>query len=181
MAMTNRGLPRWARGALAAACLCVAAGCATRASGGDPVPAGIVSVTHADIARFDQGRGAPPESREARRAWVDALSLHLADRAAPRLRKGEQLEVEITDVQRAGGFEPWRGPQTASLRIVRDIYPPRIDLSFKLLDERGAVLREGRRQLRDTAFMMHPDLYPNDPLRHEKALLDDWIAREFRP
>jgi hypothetical protein len=27
--------------------------------------------------------------------------------------------------------------------------------------------------------MMHPDLYPNDPLRYEKTLLDDWLRAEL--
>ena len=82
-------------------------------------------------------------------------------------------------MQRAGSFEPWRGPQAADVRIVRDIYPPRIDLRFKLLDADGKLLREGSRQLRDATFMMRPDLYPNDPLRYEKTLLDDWLRAEL--
>ncbi len=82
-------------------------------------------------------------------------------------------------MQRAGGFEPWRGPQAADVRIVRDIYPPRIDLRFKLLGADGKLLREGSRQLRDASFMMRPDLYPNDPLRYEKTLLDDWVRAEL--
>jgi hypothetical protein len=91
-----------------------------------------------------------------------------------------RLEVHFTDVQRAGSFEPWRGPQAADVRIVRDIYPPRIDLRFGLLDADGKLLREGSRQLRDATFMMRPDLYPNDPLRYEKTLLDDWLREELR-
>src|SRR5258707_10542858 len=86
----------------------------------------------------------------------------LAERAAPRLPQGQRLEVHLTDVQRAGGFEPWRGPQAADVRIVRDIYPPRIDLRFKLLGADGKLLREGSRQLRDASFMMRPDLYRSE-------------------
>ena len=181
------GRRRWMRMALGAACLGLAAGCATHApepgqAGGQrqgAVPAGIVSVTFDDPARFDASRSGPREGEKARRAWVDALGHHLAERAAPRLPAGQKLEVHLTDVQRAGSFEPWRGPQAADVRIVRDIYPPRIDLRFKLLDAGGKLLREGSRQLRDPSFMMRPDLYPNDPLRYEKTLLDDWLREEL--
>jgi len=164
---------------MAAAVLALAAGCAQqpRAPGG--AQAGIVSVTHAGPAGIGDAPGAPPESAAARRAWFDALALHLSEQAAAALPPGQRLHVRIDKVQRAGGFEPWRGPQAAGVRIVRDIYPPRIDLSFKLLDEGGAVLREGSRQLRDGAFLMRPDMYPGDPLRHEKALIDDWVRKEF--
>lgn len=171
-----------ARGLMAAAALVLAAGCAQQPGTPRPpveVAAGIVSVTHADPAGFSEARGAPHESGKARRAWLDALSQHLSERAAAALPRGQRLEIHIADVQRAGGFEPWRGLRAAGVRVVRDIYPPRIDLSFKLRDERGAVLREGSRQLRDSAFLMRPDMYPNDPLRHEKALLDDWVRKEF--
>ncbi len=174
------------RATLAVACLCLAAGCAMQASEGGgpaaaaPVAAGIVSVTHDDPAAFDQGRTPGRETAQARRAWVDALSQHLAERAAPLLAPGQRLQVHLIDVQRAGNFEPWRGPQAADVRIVRDIYPPRIDLRFKLLDAQGKLLREGSRQLRDATFMMRPDLYPSDPLRYEKTLLDDWLREELR-
>ncbi|RYF27148.1 MAG: DUF3016 domain-containing protein [Comamonadaceae bacterium] len=182
-------LPRWLLRALGVAALaCLAAGCATQRAQDDGahahageggVPPGIVSVTYADPARFSDARSAPRESAQARQAWLNALSLHLADQAAPRLPEGQRLTVHITDVQRAGGFEPWRGPQAGDVRIVRDIYPPRIDLEFKLLAADGRVLREGRRQLRDGAFLMRPGGSPTDPLRHEKALVDDWVRMEF--
>lgn len=178
---------RWMCMALGAACLGMVAGCAVqgpeqgRAAGArqGAVPAGIVSVTFDDPSRFDASRSGPGETDKARRAWVDALAQFLAERAAPRLPQGQRLEVHLTDVQRAGSFEPWRGPQAADVRIVRDIYPPRIDLRFKLLDADGKLLREGSRQLRDATFMMRPDLYPNDPLRYEKTLLDDWLRAEL--
>lgn len=178
---------RWMCMALGAACLGMVAGCAVqgpeqgRAAGArqGAVPAGIVSVTFDDPSRFDASRSGPGETGKARRAWVDALAQFLAERAALRLPQGQRLEVHLTDVQRAGSFEPWRGPQAADVRIVRDIYPPRIDLRFKLLDADGKLLREGSRQLRDATFMMRPDLYPNDPLRYEKTLLDDWLRAEL--
>lgn len=176
---------RWGARMLLAACVGLAAGCASQAPDAGPragaaaVPAGIVSVTFADVSKFDESRGARRETEAARRAWVDTLGQHLAERAAPRLAQGQRLTVHITDVQRAGSYEPWRGPQAADLRVVRDIYPPRIDLSFQLLAADGRVLREGSRQLRDATFMMRPDLYPNDPLRYEKTLLDDWLRQEL--
>lgn len=180
--------PKFLRASLAVACICLATGCAVRApertvtepAATAPVPPGIVSVTYDNPAKFDQGRAGGRETEQARRAWVDALSQYLAERAAPRLPEGQRLEVHLTDVQRAGDFEPWRGPRGADVRIVRDIYPPRIDLRFRLLDGDARLLREGSRQLRDATFMMRPDLHPNDPLRYEKTLLDDWLQQELR-
>lgn len=143
------------------------------------VPAGTVSVRYDDSAQFSDARSGAPESEAARRAWLDALCGHLAERAAAALPAGQRLTVQLTDVQRAGAFEPWRGPQAAHLRVVRDLYPPRIDLQFQRLAADGRVLQSERRQLRDPGFLMRPAPNTHDPLRYEKRLVDDWVAQEF--
>ncbi|WCM93573.1 DUF3016 domain-containing protein [Acidovorax sp. NCPPB 2350] len=143
------------------------------------LPAGIVSVTYDDPAGFSDARQGVHETARAREAWVDALCLHLSERAAAALPEGQRLEVRITDVQRAGGFEPWRGPQAGQVRIVRDVYPPRIELEFRRLAADGAVLQSGRRVLRDSAFMERTARGAADPLRYEKGLIDDWVRQEF--
>ncbi len=145
------------------------------------VPPGIVSVTYTDPTRFSEARENPRESAKARHLWLDELSLHLSERAAAVLATGQRLEVQLTDVRRAGGYEPWRGPQAGDVRILRDIYPPRVDLDFKLLATDGSVLRQGKRQLRDLDFMSRSSRNTSDPLRYEKTLVDDWVAREFKP
>jgi len=65
------------------------------------------------------------------------------------------------------------------VRIVRDIYPPRIDLTFRLLAADGSTLTSGKRELRDLGFLSRTNMYSNDPLRYEKTLLDDWVRKEF--
>jgi hypothetical protein len=95
--------------------------------------------------------------------------------------EGDRLEITFTDIDMAGDFEPWRGPNWQDVRIVKDIYPPRIELSFRLLDANGNVIKEGTRKLTDLSFAMklNPNLDRSDPLRHEKLLLDDWIRQEM--
>ena len=90
------------------------------------------------------------------------------------------VSFTITDIDMAGDFEPWRGPQFDDIRIIKDIYPPRIDLAFRLVDAEGNVAKEGKRELRDTAFLMRITMgTQTDTLRHEKQLLDDWMRDEF--
>lgn len=129
------------------------------------IPAGIVSITYADPAKMSDARTSPRESAKARRAWLDALCLYLADRAAPLLAPGQLLDVRLADVQRAGRAGP-----------------PRIDLEFTLRTDSGRVLRQGRRQLGDAPPAPEPaPARPAaaDPLGAEKALLDAWLRREF--
>ena len=108
------------------------------------------------------------------------LKTYLVRTASRYLAPGQKLSITITDVDLAGDFEPWRSSQLSDVRMVRDIYPPRIDLMFRLTDADGQIVKEGKRELRDPNFMMKLTMDRNDPLRHEKNLLDSWLGEEFR-
>jgi hypothetical protein len=118
------------------------------------------------------GRQSPDE-------WLGDLASHLRYRAERFLPQDEHLDVTFTNVQLAGTYEPWRGPRWDDVRIIKNVYPPRIDLKFTLTDANGAVVKEGERKLRDPAFMQRGILNETDPLRFEKRLLDDWLRTEF--
>lgn len=132
----------------------------------------------ADFAEARQSNGSGL-GRTPAAEWLADLAKHLQYRAERMLPQGDSLKVTFTDVQRAGTYEPWRGPQWEDVRIIKDIYPPSIDLTFTLTDASGAVVKEGQRKLRDPAFLQRGVLNEHDPLRFEKRLLDDWLRREF--
>lgn len=121
---------------------------------------------------FGKGRHDPKE-------WLTELAKSLKRRADSVLPPGETLKVTFTDIQRAGAYEPWRGPQWNDVRVIKDIYAPEIHLTFTLRDADGKVIREGQRTLRDPAFLSRGTLSSTDPLRFEKRMLDDWVRKEF--
>jgi hypothetical protein len=115
-----------------------------------------------------------------RTTYLDQIRDHVLEQAKYYVPQGHHLSVTFTDIDMAGDFEPWRGPRWDDVRIVKDIYPPRITLSFRLTDAAGNVVKEGKRDLRDLAFLMKINMsFRDDPVRHEKALLDDWLRDEF--
>lgn len=115
-----------------------------------------------------------------RTTYLDQIREHLINQARFYVPDGYMLNITITDVDMAGDFEPWRGPRWDDVRIVKDIYPPRINLTFRLTDPDGNVVKEGKRELKDLAFLMKISMtFRDDPVRHEKALLDDWLRSEF--
>ena len=116
---------------------------------------------------------------QIRAAYLEQLRGHLVKQAAAALAPGEQLSVSITELDMAGEFESWR-PPSGDARIVKDVYPPRIDLSFRLAAGDGKVIKEGARKLRDPSFLLGSNRYPDDPLRYEKALLDRWLGEELK-
>jgi len=143
---------------------------------------GPVQVDWTDPAQFSDIRHSGNRWEAERGNWVEQLAKHLQKSAVKRLPPGERLQVTITDIKRAGQYEPWHGPNLQNTRFVRDLYPPRISLSFKRTDAQGNVIDQGERKLVDSAFLMGNSLLSDsDPLRYEKGLLDDWLRRELKP
>lgn len=108
------------------------------------------------------------------------LAEYLRKEAGERLAPGQSMDVTITDIQRAGRFEPGLGFRWDSVRIMRDIYPPRMTLDVRITGADGQVLAQGQHKLADTSYLMNSSLLGNtDPLRYEKRMIDDWLRREL--
>jgi hypothetical protein len=141
-----------------------------------------VQVKWTDPAQFTEIRSSSNRFEAQSGNWVQQLADYLRSSGSRRLPPGQTLEVEITDIKRAGDFEPQHGPRTNDIRIMRDIYPPRISLTFTLRDANGGVLRQGEEKLIDMNYLGNTGLLSNsDPLRYEKRLLDDWLRRLLPP
>lgn len=141
---------------------------------------GRVAVQWGDPAQFSEIRYSHNAFESRRGNWVEQLARHLRKEAEARLPSGQRLEVTFTDIDRAGSFEPWRGVEYQDTRVVRDFYPPRIELRYRLTDADGRVVSEGDRKLTDPGFLTDGGVAGrNDPLRFEKALIDRWLRREF--
>jgi hypothetical protein len=164
------------------------AGCAS--SGGTMLSAdapralpdhGPVSVAWADPATFTELRRSRNRWDSERGGWLTDLAKYMRKRAEAQLPAGERLQLTIVDIDRAGDYEPWRGPGQQDIRIIRDIYPPRMTVQYKRIDASGAVVAEGERKITDPAFLINAAPFNDtDPLRYEKRMIDSWLHREFR-
>ncbi|MCL1635679.1 DUF3016 domain-containing protein [Luteimonas sp. SX5] len=142
---------------------------------------GRVDVSWTDPAQFSEIRQSNNRWEARRGDWVQQIAKYVRKRAEQRLPEGDRMSVTINDIRRAGQFEPWRGANVSSTRFVRDIYPPRIELSFTLTGADGRVIAQGERKLTDLAFLMNtPTAGSSDNLRYEKRLIDDWLSKEFK-
>ena len=142
---------------------------------------GAVDVRWSDPAEFTDIRYSGNRWEAERGDWVVQIAEHLRKRALKKLPPGQRLEVEITDIRRAGRYEPWHGIALQDVRIMRDHYPPRMELRFQRTDADGNVIDEGERTLTDPGYLMGASAVANnsDPLRFEKAMVDRWLSREL--
>jgi len=163
-------------GSVAAAPRTVTAPDAPRALQAD----GPVSVQWNDPAKFTEIRQSTNRFEAERGDWVQQLARYVQTSAAKPLQAGQTLEVTLVDVKRAGDYEPWHGPRGRDIRIMRDIYPPRITLQYTLKDASGRIIDEGDARLSDSGYLHNIGLKSDtDPLRYEKRLIDDWVKRQL--
>jgi len=147
-----------------------------------PAPTGPrVEVIYVNPEKFMDVKESYMGSERERDSILSLLKDYLVERAEKMIPEGHKLAITITDIDMAGDFEPQHGPQFNDVRIVKAIYPPRVDLSFKLTDASGAVVKEGQQKLRDLNFQMTSTApaFNSDMLRYEKAMLDNWLRSEF--
>ena len=141
---------------------------------------GPVSVAWADPATFTELKASGNRFESAQGDWLIQLAKYMRKQADKQLTPGNKLELTIVDIQRAGRYEPWHGLDRQNIRMIRDIYPPRMTVRFVVKGPDGQVLAEGERKLVDNAFLMGTQINSNDSLRYEKRLIDDWLRKEFR-
>jgi DUF3016 family protein len=141
------------------------------------IPSDNVSVHYKDPQHFTEAKRSFGLHLIKANDYLEPLKAYIAQRAARVLAPGQRLDIEVTDVDRAGEYEPWRGPRMDDVRVIKDIYPPRIDLDFVLYGADGKVLRKGHRSLRDLSFLSHNFAADNDSLRYEKSLIDQWLRK----
>ena len=143
-------------------------------------PAAPVTVTFVAPENFTDVKDGPFDSERSRAQVLDALKAHIEDLSRSYVTNGRHLEVKVTDVDLAGEFEPWRGVDFDHIRILKEIYPPRMELEFRLLDADGKVISEGKRHLQELGYLMTTVMPTTDPLRFDKDMLRSWMRQEFK-
>lgn len=165
---------------LFAAGLALAAGLGAMASESAKATAKVEVLFAKAPDQYTDVRDSAMPSEKGQAANLDALKQYIEQRGEKLVPDGQKLTVTLTDVDLAGEYEPWQKAGADDVRIIKDIYPPRIDLDFKVTDAAGNVVKEGKKELRDLSFLMKLSIQRDDPFRHEKALLDDWLRAEFK-
>ncbi|MBI2496956.1 MAG: DUF3016 domain-containing protein [Opitutae bacterium] len=121
------------------------------------------------------------ENTRGRDHYLPLLKEHIEAEAGRLLAPGQKVTITFSDIDLAGDFEPWHGPRFNDIRVVKEIYPPRLTFTFRLTDENGRVVGEGERKLIDLAYQMRiTGGFRDDPLRYEKDLLNDWLRTELK-
>jgi hypothetical protein len=105
-----------------------------------------------------------------------AFEEHFA-KMAEALPEQQKLIFDITNLDLAGDVN-FGGMKR--IRIIKDIFFPRIEFSYQLLNADNTVVKSAEVSLKDMGFLMHSSLrHRNQTLGYEKDMLDDWFRKTF--
>lgn len=118
------------------------------------------------------------------RIFKAEIAENLPGIASRYLPEDTTLHITFADIDMAGEIQPWRNIHNADIRYVEQIYPPRLQFTYSLVnDQTGETITEGEDKISDMAFQMNAGA--NLRMRHqsffyETELLSDWIRETFR-
>lgn len=133
-----------------------------------------VEVSSPNATRFaDAG-----ESKREIEMNVAVLTRHLQTLGQRWLAPGQQLSIEIVDLDLAGRV--WPSARHQPLRILNGGADwPRIELRYVLSSPAGEISR-GQDRLADMTYMANPYTpTTEEPLGHERRMLTEWFRSRF--
>ncbi|MGI2092892.1 DUF3016 domain-containing protein [Shewanella oncorhynchi] len=119
------------------------------------------------------------QSRYEKRLF-ETLTENINKEAAKILKQNQKLEMTITDVDLAGDMRPTFGATANDLRIIKDIYPPRMTFSYQVM-ENDKVIIAGDEKLSDMGFMGGIQSLNDKPFIYETKMLTEWLKKTIAP
>jgi hypothetical protein len=155
------------------ACLGFAACFSLQAAPAAQSPRVEVVFDHPD--KFTDIKDAYVPSEKGQQAILDQIRDFIVSRASRMVPEGFRFTMTFSDIDLAGEYEPWRGPQWDTVRIIKPVYPPAFRFTYAVTDRAGKVVRQGSEFFRDSGFQFRATLDQSDSLHYEKDALDDWL------
>ncbi len=137
--------------------------------------AGEAKVTWQNPEKFTDIRSSN-ESRENFQATVITEFNDMFSELAKKLPDGYVLDVTVTDLDLAGDINGMYRTAGRDIRIVKELYWPRMSLSYKLTNQANEIVVSGKEQLKDMGFMSRGRVSAGDStFYYEEEMLRDWF------
>ena len=88
--------------------------------------------------------------------------------------------MQVSDVDLAGDMRPTFGATMGDLRVVKDLYPPRMTFSYQILEGEQVVVA-GDEKLKDMNFMSNIRRINERPFDAETNMLKHWLKKTVEP
>ncbi|MFT5234970.1 MAG: hypothetical protein ACI8SK_001004 [Shewanella sp.] len=141
---------------------------------------GIVKIEWKDPKSFGDVKAASDIQSRYEMRTFETLTKNLNKEAAKVLKPNQKLELQVTDLDLAGDVRPTFGATSSDIRVIKDIYPPRITFTYTVTQD-GKVMMAGAEKLKDLGFMHSVGRINDKPTKYESKLLADWVNKTVAP
>ena len=138
------------------------------------------TVNFGDSEKFTDVKDSSSGTDKGRDYYLKEIRKLIEEEANRLLPAGQKLTLTFTDIDLAGDYLP--SMRTGhDIRVMKDIYPPRMKFSFQITDAAGAVVKEGAEAISDTNYLNNIGIVGrSDELYYDKTLLRDWLRRALK-
>ncbi|MEM9157934.1 MAG: DUF3016 domain-containing protein [Verrucomicrobiota bacterium] len=107
---------------------------------------------------------------------LSRISDAFTDGAKRYLPNGYSIEISVNDVDLAGAIEPWQY-RYDDVRIMREIYPPRLKFDYAIRDANNEIVSDGYVNLKDYNYLLNPLRFTSQERTafHVTSLVKDWL------
>ncbi|UJF22694.1 DUF3016 domain-containing protein [Shewanella sp. OMA3-2] len=112
--------------------------------------------------------------------FFEAITKNINKQAEKILKPNQKLEMQVSNVDLAGDVRPTFGATVGDLRIVKELYPPRMTFTYQILED-SKVIISGDEKLTDMGFLNRISRINERPFEAETNMLDDWLKRTVAP
>lgn len=146
------------------------------------VTAGEVKVEYKDYKKFTDMKPANEPRGSYEKRTMASFDEIFAD-LAKQLPEGYSWSVVVTDIDLAGDVNYMFTQTGQAIRVIKDVFIPRINFSYKLLDQNKAVVaEEDELKLKDMGFMTRiTNVRGNQPYEYERVMLERWFKENIQP
>lgn len=147
-----------------------------------PASAGEAWVEWKDPDGYTDIRSGAQSAEGMRKSIAKSLGGEFGELAAL-LPPGYRLSVTVTDLDLAGEVDPVPTRQMRGIRVLKDIYFPRMTFDYRLTDAGGAVLLgQSAVQLKDMQYLTSSrTARTGDPFYSERKMICDWFNKRILP
>jgi hypothetical protein len=120
-----------------------------------------------------------PFSHSGREDVLKDIQRHF-EKLAEKLPTGQELKIDVQDIDLAGRIEPQQITTNSDFRILRGGADwPSMKFSYRV-EADGKVIKSGNANVNDMNYLRGFNRYSSsEPLRYEKKMLDEWFRKEI--
>ena len=146
------------------------------------VTAGEVKVEYKDYKKFTDMKPASEARGSFEKRTMAGFDKIFAD-LAKQLPEGYSWNVVVTDIDLAGDVNHMFTQTGQQIRVIKDVFIPRVNFSYTLLDQnKGVVVEEKDLKLKDMGFMSRiSNTRVNESYGHERVMLERWFKDTIKP